>query len=875
MNKRLFCLILCLFLLASVILPVAATETAEEEVVEPVRLTVSGTEEFLEFAENCRLDSFSANMEVTLTADIDLSGTDFSGIPIFNGTFLGNGHTISGLEITAEGSHLGLFRYLTETARVQDLHVTGSIAPLGSRSAIGGIAGSNAGTIYNCSFDGNIAGSDQIGGIAGINSLTGIIEKCNVSGVIHGSHFVGGIAGENAGVIRSCENRALVNTTSQQNTVEISDITLDSLTGTESASTVTDVGGIAGNSSGVIRQCKNHADVGYKHMGYNIGGIAGTQSGYITECENYGAVSGRKEVGGIAGQVEPAVLVEFEEDALQILQKQLDSMSAITNQTAANMRGSASQITAQVDSLQTSIENARDAVNSLVPDAENPELPDADAIQAAQNALSESLKTMQKDLEGISSSTNSALGVLSNNLYSLQSQIQAMGTTVGNMTDTLGGSLEDVSDADTEADLSCKISLCSNYGPVLADRNVGGIAGIMAVETDMDWGEDVDIFGSESYNFISQVRAVILSCENTATVTATKQNAGGITGWVSLGLVKNCANTGAVEADGCSYVGGIAGMSTGYLRNNSTKCILSGDQYVGGIAGTATVVTDCRSMVRLSATERSGAVLGNTEKDHTEEENPIHGNYYLVMEEDPGAIDGISYAGIAEKLAQSEFMALEDLSRIFHAVMLTFRYEDGTYNNFVTLPGSDLNHIEIPQIPEKAGYNAIWDGLAEAQTGAVYFDKTFEAVYVPLESTLMSKETAENGKALLLLTGSFGPDAQLTLFRSSHATPIVEGTLLQTLGFIVPESQQPVSARYLLPENCKADRLQILVRNAAGDWTETEFTVSGSYAVFSVESGENTATLIQREISRLPLIAIGAGAVLAVALFIIFKKKKV
>ena len=873
MNKRLFSLLLCLFLLVSLILPAAATEVAEEEVAEPVRITISSTEEFLQFAENCRLDSYSVNLKVTLTADIDLSGTGFSGIPIFNGTFLGNNHTVSGLDITAEGSHLGLFRYLTKSARVQDLKVTGSLAPLGSRSAVGGIAGSNAGTIFNCSFDGSIAGSDQIGGIAGSNSLTGIIEKCTVSGVIHGSHFVGGIAGDNAGVIRSCENRALVNTTSQQNTVEISDITLDSLTGTESASTVTDVGGIAGTSSGVIRQCKNHANVGYKHMGYNIGGIAGTQSGYITQCENYGAVSGRKEVGGIAGQVEPAVLVEFEEDALQILQEQLDSMSAITNQTAANMRGSASQITAQVDSLQSSIESARDAVDSLVPDADDPELPDADSIQAAQNALGESLKTMQKDLEGISSTTNSAMGVLSNNLYALQGQIQAMSATVGNMSDTLGGSLEDVSDADTEEDLSCKISRCSNYGPVLADMNVGGIAGILAVETDMDWSEDVDIFGSESYNFISQMRAVVIHCQNTASVTATKQNAGGIAGWISLGLVKNCANTGAVEAEGCSYVGGIAGQSTGYIRSNSAKCILSGDQYVGGIAGTATVVTDCRSMVHLEATEQYGAVLGNTETDHYNEETPVSGNYYLAMGDDLGAIDGISYAGIAEKLEQEEFQALEGLSQIFHAVTLTFRYEDGTYSNYVTLPGSDLNHIDIPQLPEKAGYTALWDGLEEALAEAVYFDKTFEAAYVPLESTLMSVETAENGKALLLLTGGFGPEAEL-LLTEADAPAVEKGTLLQTLGFTVPESQQPVSARCLLPENCDADHLQILVRSADGEWTEKEFTVSGSYAVFPVESGENTLALIQETASKLPILLLGAGAVLVIALFVLFKKKK-
>ena len=874
MHKRLFSLILCLCLLASLILPDAATETAEAEIIEPTRYEIADLAQFLTFAEAYRLDSFSVNTEVTLSADIDLTGTDFGGIPTFSGTFLGNGHTISGLEITAEGSYLGLFRYLTETAVVQDLKIIGNIAPLGSRSTVGGIAGSNAGTIRNCHFDGSISGNDTVGGIAGRNTLTGIIENCTVSGAVHGGHFAGGIAGSNAGVIRSCENSAAINITSQQNTVDIAVITLDSLTGTESAGTVTDVGGIAGNSSGVIRSCKNFGNVGYKHMGYNIGGIAGTQSGYLAECENYGAVSGRKEVGGIVGQLEPAALVDFDEDALQILQGQLDAMRGVTNQTAANLRGSASQITGQVESLQSSIDSARDAVDSLIPDPENPELPDADSLQAAQNALSESLKNMQKDMEGISATTNTALGTLSNNLYTLQDQLQTMSDTVGNMSGTLGGSLEDVSDLDTEADLSCKVALCQNYGPVLGDMNVGGIAGIVAVETDLDWREDVDILGQQSYNFVSRMRAVILSSSNNAPITATKQNAGGVAGWVSMGLVKDCANSGDVNAEGAAYVGGIAGQSTGFLRGNSAKCILSGDMYVGGIAGSGTVVTDCRSMVQLTASEQFGSLLGKAAEDHSGMENPVSGNYYLAMGTDPGAIDGISYSGIAERLEQENFLALENLSDIFHAVTLTFRYEDGTQSSYVTLPGSNLNYFDVPQLPEKAGYTALWEGLADAQAQPIYFDKTFQAVYIPRESTLESSECAENGKPLLLLTGSFGTDAELILTQSDAAPTLKKGDLLQTVSFLAPESQNPIHGRYLLPEGCEADHLQLLVLTESGSWEETPFTVSGSYVVFPARSGENTLVLVQEAPSLLPYIGIGVGVVALAALLLTLKKKK-
>ena len=71
-----------------------------------------------------------------------------------------------------------------------------------------------------------------------------------------------------------------------------------------------DTGGIAGYSDGVIIGCSNYGRVGYEHTGYNIGGIAGRQSGVVTSCTNIGTVYGRKDVGGIVGQMEPYIEVD-------------------------------------------------------------------------------------------------------------------------------------------------------------------------------------------------------------------------------------------------------------------------------------------------------------------------------------------------------------------------------------------------------------------------------------------------------------------------------------------------------------------------------------------------------------------------------------
>ena len=128
MCKKILCGLLAILLLLSVALPAFAEETEAEENI----YSVSTREEFFAFAENCRMDSFSQDLIVSLDADLNLAGAEFSGVPIFCGTFLGNGHTIRGLVLKGEGSYRGLFRYLTKTARVENLKIEGLLIPEGS-----------------------------------------------------------------------------------------------------------------------------------------------------------------------------------------------------------------------------------------------------------------------------------------------------------------------------------------------------------------------------------------------------------------------------------------------------------------------------------------------------------------------------------------------------------------------------------------------------------------------------------------------------------------------------------------------------------------------------------------------------------------------
>ena len=207
-------------LLVSLALP-AFAEDAEPLPEEKPAVHITTVDELLQLTRDCSLDTYSTHRTVLLDADLDLVGQGFAGIPIFNGTFDGQGHTISNLNLVQDGSVVGFFRYLESDAMVQNLTLQGRVMPEGSRRTVGSVAGSNAGTVKNCSFVGVSSGVSMVGGIVGQNLSGGAVDGCTATGSVYGAHFVGGIAGDNHGVIANCVNKASVNTKVEQNEIDI------------------------------------------------------------------------------------------------------------------------------------------------------------------------------------------------------------------------------------------------------------------------------------------------------------------------------------------------------------------------------------------------------------------------------------------------------------------------------------------------------------------------------------------------------------------------------------------------------------------------------------------------------------------------------
>ncbi len=883
MSKKLrfwACWILCLSLTLACFSAIGAAENEEKNI------SIKTMEEFVTFAENCRLDSYSENLTVQLEADIDLTGIDFEGIPTFGGTFEGNDHVIKGIDIQTEGSVQGFFRYVRTGAAVKNLKLEGNIAPTGSRSSVGSLAGENAGTLINCSFSGSVSGTDRVGGLVGYNQLTGVIEACSTAGQIQGDHFVGGLAGENNGVIRQCENRAKINTTVQENTVELGEISLDSLLESESAVTVTDVGGIVGTNMGVIRECENLGSVGYPKIGYNIGGIAGSQSGYIVECINRGEIMGRKEVGGIVGQMEPVMRMEFDEDTLQKLQTEMDTMMGLTGQTMASAQGSIAGVSSQISALERHVKDAQKALDQMTPNVTLPEdptlgngeldlpeveVPDRDAMLAAQNNLSSSIGAIPGAVDDMMSSAKSALGAVSSSMQALSNQMNVIGDTMKNAEEDLGGSLVDASDADTAEDTNGKVEACANFGSVTGDLNVGGIVGAMSFESSLDPELDVEIAGDLSMNFEGEVRVVTLQCQNYAQVTVNKQNGGGIAGRMGLGLVRSCENRGALQGESASYLGGITGRGdSGFIRENSVRCTIAGSEYIGGVAGTAAVVSDCSSMTKLSGgAEKVGGVLGSID----EVTEAIENNYYLPIESDIGGIDGISYDGSAQALDNEKFFGLKNLPEDFKKVSVHFLGEDGSEEVITLNYGEALKPERIPAVPEKDGHAGYWDGLEKLDLSALYFDVTLRAAYDAYETVIAGAALRADGRPILLVSSQFGKDAQVILSELTDvsATVAKDEKMLEAWSFELTAQGENSKLRYLPAEELSAaklmeDEAKILVQDAAGTWRSVSYNVDGSYFVFEINEGDNGFCLVQVESAGWLLYGLlGVGVAAAVA----------
>ena len=142
------------------------------------------------------------DINITLTADIDLTGKDWTPIGTdydnsYKGTFDGGGHTITGLTFTTNDEFAGLFGWLNRAGTVKNVVMEGVQITSNQiyGGSIGGVAGYSWGTIENCSVSGSVSGTMYVGGVVGVQR-DGSITGCSSSATVKGTIKVGGVAGQ-------------------------------------------------------------------------------------------------------------------------------------------------------------------------------------------------------------------------------------------------------------------------------------------------------------------------------------------------------------------------------------------------------------------------------------------------------------------------------------------------------------------------------------------------------------------------------------------------------------------------------------------------------------------------------------------------------
>jgi len=481
------------------------------------------------------------------------------------------------------------------------------------------------------------------------------------------------------------------------------------------------------------------------------------------------------------------------------------------------------------------------------------------------------LTAITGQMTSMASTAETAISSLTGDLQAIIGQVETIGATVGNASSGLGGSITDVSDADTEADTAGKVADSVNFGAVQGDLNAGGIVGAASLENSLDPESDLQITGESSLNFDYEARAVVLRCENYGTVTARSRNAGGIAGWMSMGLIRECLNNGRISAEMADYVGGVAGHSSGYIRSCYANCALYGASFVGGIAGSGVIATDCRSMVQFhGGSENLGAILGALEEQSlSEAAEPVRGNTYLAVDADHGGIDGVSYGGKAEPMTEAAFLAQEGIPDVFRVLTVRFLFEDGSEEKLTMTPGSALKQEDMPKIPEKEGFAGQWVGPAWVDPEHVSFDADYSLVYTELRSVLQSSETNEAGLPLLLVQGRFADGEQLLMTEGSGQPAANEGEeILFGHGVVLPVSSEPMQLRVLLADSLTEETLRVAVQDAEGNWRDAVSHMTRSYLVFDVQEGDTAFCVIQIP-ADYTLIWLSAGGGAALVLLIV------
>lgn len=258
---------------------------------------IRSVDDLISFRE--RINGGEPAVDAVLEADLDLSSVcgpaagNWEPILKYNGTFEGNGHTISNLYFSGSAEEAaGLFGTTDVDSVIQNLSVAD--AQISGGGYTGAVVGSSQGRIRNCQSSGSVSSSNQaVGGIAGRvyrigtgegtdAAVSGCVNYAAISNTGTTKCIAGGVVGQLEDVGASdCRNEGPV------------------------SGTASFVGGVFGTLLGsrdnpaMITDCVNTADVDGRIY---VGGLCSdAEFCVLNRCKNSGSVTGYIYVGGLCG----------------------------------------------------------------------------------------------------------------------------------------------------------------------------------------------------------------------------------------------------------------------------------------------------------------------------------------------------------------------------------------------------------------------------------------------------------------------------------------------------------------------------------------------------------------------------------------------
>lgn len=310
-------------------------------------------------------DNTYANCYFVVTADINMSGVDFTPIGrdtshYFRGLFYGgtNGYTgervqrtITNLTINDSSlNYVGLFGYVWQNGNqytrptIEYITIGNSCLFVGKNCVGSVVARGQDVTISHCYNYATVTGNDKVGGIVGYNFGATVINGTTNHGAVKGHDYVGGIAGEaDWGGLTGTDDAIITNNGTVEGNNYVGGIvgylwtTYSIVLATNQNQVVGKnyVGGIVGglkyyngyNNS--IEHSTNTGTIGNTSSSSNIGGILGgcvdNQIDFkIENCSNNGNINAKNAnyVGGIAGSLKGKVTITNCENAYSISGKE-------------------------------------------------------------------------------------------------------------------------------------------------------------------------------------------------------------------------------------------------------------------------------------------------------------------------------------------------------------------------------------------------------------------------------------------------------------------------------------------------------------------------------------------------------------------------